>query len=260
MLDEQDLLEPRKAYERIKGEHIENATKYFDKLAEVAETDIEANAITVRKYYETMDQIAKLDKERRKKKSQRGGLIFLIVLFFITAIMFGVFIGIALLPIWACILAIVASLGLAIFLIIYIVKKINPVIKKQDEVIARLQKQADALKAEAFEQMRTLNNSYDWNMQVDVLNTTVPLFHMDKYFDVEKYTYLNQKFGLGEEDEHHSTLYVQSGNILGNPYLIEKGRVQYMGTKTYEGHLTITYTVRVPMAKVDIQLLLSLKL
>ena len=249
MLEEQDLLEPRKAYERIKGEHIENATKYFDKLAEVAETDIEANAITVRKYYETMDQIKDADKIRSKKKSQRGAFIFLTILAIITAIVMGVMIGLKTIPIWAAILSIVACVALAVFLIVYIVKKINPIIKKQNEVIARLQKQADALKAEAFEQMRTLNNSYDWNMQVDVLNETVPLFHMDKYFDVEKYTYLNQKFGLGEEDEHHSTLYVQSGNILGNPYLIEKGRVQYMGTKTYEGHLTITYTVRVPNGK-----------
>ena len=111
-------------------------------------------------------------------------------------------------------------------------------------------KNAMKAKEEAEKLMASLFALYEWNMAADILTKTTPLIQMDQIFDGEKYQYLHDKFGYSEYKGHDiSTVYVQSGSILGNPFVFEKNYVQTMRNHRYEGHLTITWTERVTDSK-----------
>ena len=69
---------------------------------------------------------------------------------------------------------------------------------------------------------------------------------MDKYFDVNKFHYMKEKFGLSENTQKNiSSCFVQSGTILGNPFMICNDYTQNFIDHTYTGSITIHWTERV---------------
>jgi len=76
------------------------------------------------------------------------------------------------------------------------------------------------------------------------MQTTTPLIQMDRIFDVKKYEMMREKYGLWDNsDDQTSTLNLQSGSILGNPFVVFKDLNQSETLQRYEGSLTISYTV-----------------
>lgn len=249
MINENDLLEPRKAFtETLQKEHHENVCKFFDDLGKKSGVDTAANAETVKLIRDYESKAAKTKDIIHHKKVGRGWLIALAVL---CLIVMGVFIIILATDTWRQMMALSISLIVvmpiaAVLIFVLIGVKINPVIKNNSAILTRLLKEIDNQKAIGLAQMAPLNALYDYNMHVHLVHETIPLFEMDDNFDVERFQYLVNKFGFGNDDDtKHSTVFVQSGAILGNPFVIETARVEVMGTCTYTGSITITYTVRV---------------
>ena len=61
---------------------------------------------------------------------------------------------------------------------------------------------------------------------------------------IHRLDYLVSKFGLNDVPSlNRSTLFVKSGDLNGNPFYIANDLVHEMGTKTYTGSITISYTV-----------------
>ena len=206
----QDLLEPEKLYNyELKYKHHDNVVDYFTNLVKKAGTDKEANKITCTKYYEEKDNLAKLHKEERKWHG-------LMILF-----------------------AILCILIVGIFLLIFVWKPHDRDIKvrlaKQEEIVKSLLDEANV-------QMASLNALFEEAIPAKIMETTTPLIDMDRVFDVKKYELLHEKYGLWDNsDEKSSTLDLQSGTILGNPFVIFKDRIQSETMQRYEGTTVITY-------------------
>ena len=187
----QDLLEPERLYDlELKNKHHDNVVKYFEDLTKKSGVDIDANKATCTKYYHERNNLEQLNKKMRKL----GWLLFLFI--------------------------ILAFVIVGIFLIIFVYKPKKKALQEQ------INKQDDLVKSllnEAYGQMATLNALFESSMPAKIMQTTTPLIQMDRIFDVKKYELMREKYGLWDNsDEDSSTLDLQSGSILGNPFVIFK--------------------------------------
>lgn len=241
------LLEPLKGYHSLyKGKHKENAEQYFDELSKQGQVNIEANKKTVKEYRAKLLEIDNIAKMLAKKRALRTFLIVVIILVVLAA---GIVSYLSFgskgetLPIWAAIIAIVVALGVLIGFVLLIKLKINKVIKDNETLKAKLEQEAQKLLDEAWGQMAGLNALYDWSIPGKLVTKTVPLIQMDDHFDEKKFTYLHEKYGLSENLHNNiSTYFVQSGSILGNPFLLCRDYEQKWYDKQYTGSLTIHWT------------------
>ena len=205
-----DLLEPERLYDyELKYKHHDNVVDYFTKLVKKAGTDKEANKLTCTKYYDECAKLEDLKKEERKWHA-------LMILF-----------------------AFLCVLIVGILLLIFVWKPHKNDIKvklvKQEEVVKKLLDEANV-------QMASLNALFEEAIPAKIMETTTPLIDMDRVFDVKKYELLHEKYGLWDNsDEKSSTLDLQSGTILGNPFVIFKDRIQSETMQRYEGSIVITY-------------------
>ena len=238
---EYDLTEPVKAYEYfLKDAYHEAATMFFDGLNKDNIVDVEANRETNRQINNYKKKINDTNKKLSTKKFWRGFSIFLIVAFFIAAIAFIVLMvqGFK----WWMIIADVACIGAAVGFI-FLVINLSKTIKNIQGILDKLNEKKEALLSEARGQMQKLNDAYDWNLPAKILSDTIPLIQMDQYFDQNKFHFLRKKYGFKENSEKNiSTVYIQSGSILGNPFLLERNYVSEMRPHTYKGTLTIHWT------------------
>lgn len=243
-MDSTDLLSPHRFFNsQLKKTYADNNSAYFNELVKRSGIDVEENRRTVEKY-NNAEELAK--KAKRKLASAvrlKTFLIILAVIFFVVGV-----IGILLAVTESVQIAIgimIAVLGAAfgVFLLVMALTKVSKLIKARRAEYDELANNAEKLKALAYEQMAPLNRLFDWNMFADVMNSSVPVIKMDKYFDIEKYAYLNKKYGFSDDiGENASTQYVLSGSIIGNPFLIKRDRVCTMEKKEYVGSLTIHWT------------------
>lgn len=205
-----DLLEPERLYvTELKQKHHDNVVKYFNELVKKSGVDSAANKITCDRFYKESDKLEKLYKSSRKLNGLKVLFIFL------------------------CLLIV------GIFLLIFVYK---PRRKELDEKIKAQEALVQKLKDEAYAQMAALNGLFESSIPSKIMETTTPLIDMDRIFDVKKYEVLHEKYGLWDNaDEKSSTLDLQSGTILGNPFVVFKDKVQSSIMQRYEGTLVITY-------------------
>ncbi len=242
MMVDDDLLEPAKGYPHLRERVLKEAEKIFDGLVKDANVNLPNNDSTCDKYYEKEKEIEELGKTLGKKKALKGFCIFLTIAFFVAAIV-GIF-GIA--NSWnmgLCIGLLAGGIVLGIIMIIVIVKAVNPRIKNMEDILNKMRKEANEIKNEAITQMNPLNERFDWNLAQRAISTAVPLLQLDDNFDVRKYQYLQEKYGYEENDDDDiSTYFVQSGSILGNPFILERDFCCRMVNKAYTGQITIHWT------------------
>lgn len=130
-------------------------------------------------------------------------------------------------------------IGLSIFFIV----KINPKIKELRVLKKKKETKIHELTQEAWQQMKPLNDLLTPDLNIKLFRKTMPLINLDAMFDRRRLDYLVNRFGLAEAtDPNRSTLYVQSGDIKGNPFFICNDLVHELGTKTYTGSITIHWT------------------
>ena len=241
--ERQELLEPLKIYNyELKYKHEENVTAFFDDLVRQSGVNVEENRKTCAEYYGYLAQI-------KQGKKKLGGKIFLRVLSILVTV-FSFLI--------AFILAIVlisgavnnpALIPIAIaFLIIGIVSIvlnctiIRKALKNLKGLIGGLNDKANKSLSLAKEQMAALNRLYDWNIPSSLFGKTMPLIEMDKNFNVERLYHMIENYGFKpNDDEHLSTFFVQSGELIGNPFIVERDCLQTMVPHIYTGSIVITW-------------------
>lgn len=245
MISAIDLLDPRKVYSsQLKDAHHKNASEFFDELARKANINVEENRMTVKEYNKTQADLDKTKSNRSKKKALRGFLYFLAILFFVTAVLLIAFASQSENTALNVIIALVA-VAVGILIIVLTNKKINPIIKEFDAIINSLESKASELLKTAYNQMSGLNNLYDWGMCAKLMTKTCPLIELDENFQPKKAEFLRERFGFSEyesSEDNASTCFVQSGSILGNPFVFQKIYAQGMIDKTYSNSITISWT------------------
>jgi hypothetical protein len=253
-----NIYEPLKLFDtRYREEHQKNVSDYFEALVKKAKIDEQANVLTVKEIRKKEAEINDADKKRRKTKGLKGFLIFLIVVLFVVAAVFvyGAVTGTMALALYLQILIALAAVGLAVYLIVVIQNKLNKTIKELGKVLAILNDKKNGFVNEAWKQLAPLNALYDWGMTAALVHQTIPLITMDKFFDIRRYDYLHRKYGLEDNSNVDSSVVcVQSGEIVGNPFLLTRKLNFAMGTKTYSGTLTIHWTTTITInGKTEVQ-------
>lgn len=241
-MNDEKLLEPTKAYSDFyEREFDENARAYFQNLVDKSGIDVELNRSTVKKY-KAADAMAK-DAARKLsgKKGLRVFLIVLSVLGFLAAAV-GVFLIVkSMLLAGALALALGAVAAIGSLLLIFLV--INKQIKHTDELYARHSEEAEKILKEAWEQMLALNSLFESDATKRLIEKTVPLLQIDDNFSMRRYDYLSGKYGFGDNNfVNCSTIAILTGEILGNPFVVDRELVQTMTNHVYTGTLVIHWT------------------
>ncbi|NLC94623.1 MAG: hypothetical protein GX676_02900 [Bacilli bacterium] len=242
LYDDEMIYEPLMAYKNVlKDLHHKNAEEYFEELVKKANIDVEANRETCKKIRQltaTKDHlVSTINKNNLYKALLIIGIILVIILEYAAFSYYSAVIPAALL--WS---SIPVGIGLIILFII-LIRKISAKVKVLREEKLTIDSQLNALTQEAWNQLQPLNALFKDGMREEIFQKTLPLIKMDKMFDTKRFEYLVHKFGFNaKKDVNRSTLFVQSGEINGNPFLICKDLVHYMGTKVYTGSITITWT------------------
>ncbi len=236
------LLEPLKAYtQRYENEIEERAYKHIDSLVKRSGLNVEQNRQTVAQYRTECAACDRFDKMAARQKGAKIFLIICAVLGFVLAAV-GIYLlvkgstvaGAAMLP---------AGLVVAAGSIVLIVLVLNSRIRNNSAQADKHREQADKLLAEAWEQMRPFNSLFESTDTKNLIEATVPLLKIDDNFDMRRYDYLNGKYGFGDNDDIDcSTIELLSGEILGNPFLVERELVHTTVMQTYTGSLTISWT------------------
>lgn len=245
-MEANELLEPSKLfYSQVKPAHRQNVEEYYDNLVQQSGLDVELNRLTNKNINLKNSKIADQKKSLGRKKALKTFLIFMTVIGFIGTIALLIK---AFQPtgrdkiLIDCLIALGCTIASILFIII-ITKKVKPSILNIDELIKKLTAERDELIGQAVAQMAPLNGLFDWNIPATLFSKTIPLIQLDNHFEETQYQMLHEKYGFnGNPEKNISTVYVQSGSILGNPFLIEKNYVQEMHNVAYTGHLTISWT------------------
>ena len=238
----ENLLEPELLYKNeLKDKHHDNVVRYFDELTKKAGTDVEANRVTCKNLHKEEANLERVKKALDKANGLKGLFIAMIVIGVIAGVAsiaflksnIGLFVGLLL-----------GGIALLVGGIILLVKVYKPRKNNLLKEIAEIEKKIKKLIAEAEAQMASLNELFESSMPARLFNKTCPLIEMDRIFDVKKYQMMVDKYEMwGNEEEDSSTLDLQSGSILGNPFVFFKDLDMCKVTETYHGTRTITYSI-----------------
>ena len=244
---EYDLTEPVKAYDYFLKDAIhEAAINYFDGLAFKNQIDIEGNQFTIKQLNALRKKIKETQDKINGKKGLKVFLIVMTVLFFLAAII--LLVATIMNFKWWMILIILACIAAGVGFI-FLIKKVSGGIKDVQAQLDKLRNKENELVNEAKTQMQPLNDDFDWNIPAKILTDTIPLIQMDQHFDQNKFYYLKKKYGFPENEENISSLFIQSGSILGNPFILERNFVREIRPHVYVGTLTIHWTTVIGSGK-----------
>ena len=233
------IYRPREIYEKmLKRQVHEGAEEYFEKLVKEAGTDVTANSIHVKEYLKAKERQDANVKEQKKFKIIGGLLIFAMILCFVLGIIFLIMHSNSALIAVGSILLVVG--------VVCLVLRITIIRKKLKELAAKIADMAtevDKLLQICYADMATLNELFDWNMPQRIMDEYIEILKIDPYFKPERLQMMMDKYGLEEEtDPFVSVLGVTSGEINGNPFLLEKVLQHDVHDKTYTGSIVITWT------------------
>lgn len=258
------IFDPLEEYRDIfKHKHNENVNNLFDELVKKSQVDLGLNDLTIKEIKALDERIANENKFLKKRKTIRSLLIFLIVVLLIVSVFF-IYSWVEkseLLPAALLISLSIALPVLAVVLIVVIVKTLNAKIKDAQSRLKELIDKRAAKENEAWNQVNNLNALFEAQMSPALVEKTIPLLTMDPLFDSRRFDYLARKYGLSDfTGENESAEFVQSGEIQGNPFLLARSLYMDMGTKSYAGSLTVSYSYTVyvdnkPQTKVRVETL-----
>ncbi len=196
--------------------------------------NVEENRKTVKHYKDLVEEVRKHNKSLSLYKFFR---VLLIILTVVSCV--GLFFGAK----KEDALLIIVSVIIPIVSLVLIFALINKKIKRLKQQITSLNAQAKELYNLALSQTQPLNVLFDSEMTAELIRETVPEIVIDKRFDMRRFDYMNGKYGLVEEyDADTTTLNVLSGEISSNPYVFERTLKRRIGSQTYTGMLTISWT------------------
>ena len=134
----------------------------------------------------------------------------------------------------ACVAGGAAGIGLGIWLI--------SLFGKTGDRIRKLEEKLAAAKEVAWRQMEPLNGLYTWDLTTRLIEATVPRLAFDPFFTAKRLRDLKRLYDWDDAfNEGKSVIFAQTGVINGNPFVIGEYKDQGWETKTYYGHLEISW-------------------
>lgn len=244
-MDNKDIIyEPKQLYtDTLRQQYHDKAEEVFEKMAEDAQIDIEANRSHVKQYNALMEKVKSLEGTLKSTKGKRTAIIVGIALGFFLGGLLTLISFFNLGSLWYLLLIGILLIGLAIFLIIFNQKKMKKLEEEHQAMLDKAKKDAEDMLNVCYADLKNLNSSYTWNMPASIMESVTGIIDFDPYFSLGRYAYLQKTFGYKDENGSNcSVLGVLSGNIQGNPFIQEKVLQERLVSKTYTGTLTIHWT------------------
>ena len=250
MVDD-SILEPVKYYrENLKEKFAASADEFFDDLVKKSGINAEENRETAKKYRAKQ---AEADKAKKRLAALKAVRITLVV-FSIIALLAGILFLVESSGEIARIIVGIFLLVAGVFFIITVFTVLNKKVNNADGVHKKLASSAAAIFAAARAQMAPLNALFDGDMTRQLIMKAVPLIKIDRNFSIQRFDYMHGKYGFRDNDDPtESTIDLLSGEIVGNPFLVERRLKMRMDTHTYVGSRVITYTVHYRDSKGNMQ-------
>lgn len=252
-MDSNHIYEPINEYDKkFHDLHKKNVEEYFENLVVEAGVNEEENASTVKEIKKLQKEIKAVSENINKYKKLKTFLIIMTIIAFIAVIIMTLraYSGYYMVNLVADIFIVIGVLGAGIGFIFLISKKVNVILKEANKIHEDLKVKLQEEFNKALNQMQPLNDLYDWGMSAELASRTLPALIMDPYFDVKRYDFLYNRFGLIDNDDIDTSItFVQSGEISGNPFVLGKMVNHRMVNHTYTGTLTISWTETVPTGK-----------
>lgn len=239
-----EILDPLGEYnEKFSKSIIKNSNDYFEDLVKKSGIDVEKNKRLVAEYDELLKQYKEASSKGNNtdllKKMCLFGGIALIVLGIILCFFCGGTSGGAL-------------AGLIVFIVLFFLLGLGGLLgyflyfKKMSELLNRkteeLKNKKDNKLQECYESIDALNSLYDYDMPQEIFNKTIDIINFDNNFDLQKYLYVKDKYNYQKSDNvDESLLYVMSGDIQGNPFLVERYFEKEMVNVPYSGELVVKW-------------------
>ena len=244
MAYDDNLLQPAKHYSATLKQKISDlANGHFDKIIEKGQIDVEANRETVKKYNNASEELKKEQKKLSKIKVGKGFAIFGTIVFLLIGLVLIVSGALDELDPAIAFGAGIPAFLIGIGLILVICLVINKKQKAQQAVVDKCAAEVEKLYAEAKAQVEPIWSLFDYSTAYELFEEAVDIVKFDKVFDKKKLRYLVEKCDYVEDtDVHHSTVYVKSGEILGNPFMLKRTKYQSWHDVAYHGSRVVTYT------------------
>ncbi len=229
------LYEPLKYYDTVgRATHAENTEALFDSLLKSSSVDAEANRAAVRAYQKETNAAEKVGKRLSGYKWARAGLILLAVL---GGILLLAGIG------GGDVLSVVLGPVLLAVGILLLVKKINPLVRSTEAVKAEHEEKAARHREEAAALLSPLHALFTEEIPFRLMEKTLPEITFTEKFTKENEREFIKKYDFPTAyNGDISLLDTVSGTLLGNPFLFGRRLVHRLGTETYHGSLTISWT------------------
>ncbi|QCE32781.1 hypothetical protein FAI41_03825 [Acetobacteraceae bacterium] len=229
----EDILDPLDFYaHHLKAEHAKNVSAFFEKLVEKSGIDAVKNTETIL----ALQAVA----EKRKAKFKRYlGLKIILGIQIVLSLGLAIYLWNSLEQDF-CWLAVVP---LIIFLpfIYWVLRQINALKPELNDLKA----QVDAMLAKAWEELSSLNDLFTWDIALELVAQSFPGMRFDKYFNNARIQEMHEQFGFDANlGKDHSILHTHSGSFNGNPFILAKTLGHWMGSKTYQGSLSIRWTTQ----------------
>ena len=244
MEEQQFIDEPLKQYDTIYRDlHEQHVNQFIDDLINKSGVDPEANALTVKHIRQKENERDHLMKKIGKYRNLQV-LVFLVNLAAVIGIAYSIY-TMAQTGLIDYIYIVVIVLAVILFILMIMVNrnKLKPVIKESEKLKSKIENEIAELKKEAWTQMGPLNALFEAGMSKRLFQKTIPLIKLDPMFNAKRLDYLVNRFGLYEDNDiNRSALFVQSGEINGNPFYLCRDLVHHLGQKTYRGSITIHWT------------------
>lgn len=250
MPEEKEILyKPKDMYDRmLKKQYHDTALAYFAELLSKSGVNEQENAKLVKQYEEAKAQY-------EKEKKAFSGIKFWKVFLTVLSIIFGI-VGIGALIIGIMTLtdgvsdyapAFFITSGVSIALtVLFIVLELTVIKKKfaeQEKKTNDAKEKMEKAYAAVLKSVESLNRIYDWGIPQAVMEKATPIIDLDPVFMGDRLQYLIEKFKFHEvTSPKQSVLEVLSGNIHGNPFVLQKILDCSIVDRRYTGSLTIHWT------------------
>ena len=223
-----DVHEPLEQYaSHFKTAHVTHTADFFEDLVRRSGVDEDANARTVQELRELEKQAAGVGSSNKWWRILRGLTIAAAVLAALTILAQYTW------P-WLVLPALVLAPAIHV---------LNRVINDSDARLKALRTACDEKRAVAWSQMAPLNRLFDWDIVAKLMQKTVPRIAFDAYFSNGRMNELRNSFGWsGNLGDDHSIVFSHSGVLNGNPFILARTLSHWMGSKTYHGSLSISWT------------------
>lgn len=238
------LYRPRELFQnQLKGSYHKTAESYFDELTKRSKVSVDANAQHVKTYNASVAERKSWEAKASSAKSLKAFVIVMMVLLFVAGTISTVVGALNASSLWYLILVGVIAIAGGIALAVVLAKKVRKVLEEREKALASAKKKEESALKVCYEDMAPLNVLFDWNAPCAIMEKATPIIDLDPIFTPERFCYLRDKFGFQEEKDPHTTvLGAISGNIQGNPFVMEKILTEHTRDKEYTGQITIHWT------------------